>query len=171
MAVSARFSLLLLFLLSSLLHTSFSADPPQISPSPSPSLSDLSPASTSSPSPLVSSSAPDSAPASSPLGFSPPAPSPDNQSPTPSPSPSPSLSPSPAPEPADGSLVSHTGVSAEEGTADSSSGGMNAGKKAGVALGVIAAAGVVVFAVFVVRKRQQNIQRSQYAYTARREIL
>ncbi|KAK4267671.1 hypothetical protein QN277_024423 [Acacia crassicarpa] len=43
-------------------------------------------------------------------------------------------------------------LSDEEGTTDSSSGGMNVGTKAGVVLGVIAAACVVVFKVFVFRK-------------------
>ncbi|KAK4255080.1 hypothetical protein QN277_008125 [Acacia crassicarpa] len=180
MTVSARFSLLLLFLLSSLLHTSFSADPRQISPSPSPSSPDLLPASTSSPSPLVSPS-PSPSPAPEPAhapstSLSPsPSPSPASEpahapsSPSPAPEPayapstylSPSPSPSPAPEPGHG--VSYTGVGDEEGTRDRSSGGMNAGQKAGVALGVIAATGVVVFALFVFRKRQQNIRRAHYA--------
>ncbi|XP_054813607.1 vegetative cell wall protein gp1 [Prosopis cineraria] len=176
MAVPPQFSFVLFFLLSLLLRTTVFADPLQISPSPSVS----SPAPSPSSSPLDSSSAPsvdapDFAPASSPLGLSPPAPSLDSKtpasSPSPSPSPSPSLTPSPAPEPADDGVVSHTGVSDEEGLADSSSGGMNAGKKTGVALGVIAAAGVVVMAALVYRKRQQNIRRSQYGYAARREIL
>lgn len=140
-----------LFLL--LLHITVSAISPQISPSPS---SD-SPASSPSPlSPSPSIHAPNPAPASSPLGSSPPAPSP---------------SPSPSPSPADGSTVSHTGVSDDEGKADRSSGGMSAGKKVGVAFGVIVAAGVIVMGAMIYKKRQQNIRRAQYAQATRREIL
>lgn len=48
---------------------------------------------------------------------------------------------------------------------------MSAGKKAGIALGVIVGVGVVGIAGFVYKKRQDNMRRSQYGYAARREIL
>jgi len=48
---------------------------------------------------------------------------------------------------------------------------MSSGKKAGIAVGVIAAVGVVALGAMVVKKRRQNIQRSEYGYTARRELL
>lgn len=53
----------------------------------------------------------------------------------------------------------------------SSSEGMSSGKKAGIAVGVIVAAGVVVLGALVYKKRRQNMQRSQYGYAARRELL
>lgn len=55
--------------------------------------------------------------------------------------------------------------------AKTSSGGMSSGKKAGIAVGVIVGAGVVVLGAFVYKKRRQNIERSQYGYAARRELL
>lgn len=48
---------------------------------------------------------------------------------------------------------------------------MSAGQKAGVAVGVIAGACIVGAGAFVYKKRQQNIQRAQFGYDARREIL
>ncbi|GLU11790.1 hypothetical protein SLE2022_285120 [Rubroshorea leprosula] len=52
-----------------------------------------------------------------------------------------------------------------------SDGGMSGGKKAGIVVGVVAAACLVGMAGMVYKKRQENIRRSQYGYSARREIL
>ncbi|KAG6433634.1 hypothetical protein SASPL_105249 [Salvia splendens] len=54
---------------------------------------------------------------------------------------------------------------------EDSTGGMSVGQKAGVAAGVITGAFVVGAGVVVCKKRQQNIQWSQYGYAARREIM
>lgn len=48
---------------------------------------------------------------------------------------------------------------------------MTKGQKAGAALGTIAAVCIVALAAILYRKRQQNIQRSQYGYAARSEML
>lgn len=59
-----------------------------------------------------------------------------------------------------------------KGTEEASAGGgMNGGKKAGIAVGVIAAACLVGLGGLVYKKRQDNIRRSQYGYAARRELL
>ncbi|XP_047317399.1 probable aquaporin PIP2-8 [Impatiens glandulifera] len=102
---------------------------------------------------------------------SPPAPPPDLHSPASPPSPTSEESPSPAPAPAHGFAAPRIGVGnlVEEETSKEKS-GMSAGKKAGIAFGVIAGLCVVGFAGFVYKKRQQNIERSQYGYGARREI-
>lgn len=44
---------------------------------------------------------------------------------------------------------------------------MSGGKKAGIAIGVIAAAAAVGLAAVVYKKRQENIRRSRYGYNAR----
>lgn len=155
MAANARSSFLSLLLLSLSLHITVSADSP---PSPSPSLSPQSPAYSPSPSPSVPPPSP--APASSPLGSSPPAPSPMNP---------PSYGPSPAPSPADSTSINHRGVNGR--TEHPSGGGMSGSKKAGIALGVIIAASVIMLAGMVYKKRQQNIRRSQYSYATRGDIL
>ncbi|KAI3450559.1 hypothetical protein Pfo_007224 [Paulownia fortunei] len=135
----------------------FSADSPESSPSPSPLLppEDVSPPpATPSPSPA--------------LINSPPAPPPSDLAPN---------SPSPAPYPGKTTLstknVSHEDQSnaGDLEAKDNSSGGMSGGKKAGVAIGVIAAASIVGVGALVYKKRQQNIRRSQYGNAARREIL
>ena len=100
-----------------------------------------------------------------------PTPAPSNHSP-PAPSPGTNPSPSPAPAPADDAHdgVNHAGMGGVD-EKSSSSGGMSSGKKAGIALGVIIGAGVVVLGALVYKRRRQNIQRSQYGYAARRELL
>ncbi|CAJ2654412.1 hypothetical protein L195_g035588 [Trifolium pratense] len=156
MAVT-RFSVLLI-LISLLVNIASSADSP--APAPHSSVKSSSPSPTPAPnsSPISSPPAPTPTPANSPHSDSPPAPSPEN-----------SPSPSPSPDEADDTGVSHTGI----GDVDkkSSGGGTSAGKKAGIALGVIAAVGVVAVGAMVYKKRRQNIQRSEYGYTARRELL
>ncbi|KAK6144397.1 hypothetical protein DH2020_021217 [Rehmannia glutinosa] len=110
---------------------------------------------------------------------SPPAPPPSDLAPnSPSPVPSPQdggpvykNSPSPAPAVAGGISHENQPNAADLESTKGSSGGMNGGQKAGVAIGVIAGACVVGAGVLVYKKRQQNIQRSQYGYAARREIL
>ena len=160
----ARFSVLLLVLVSLEMNIALASDSSEISPSPAPH----SPSDSPSPSPTPAHSppvdSPSPAPASSPLGSSPPAPTPHADSP---PSASPASSPSPSPSPA-ADEVNHARVKDDDGK---SSGGMSAGKKAGIAVGVIAVAGVGVLGCMVYRKRRQNIQRSEYGYAARRELL
>ncbi|CAL5211273.1 unnamed protein product [Lathyrus oleraceus] len=150
----AGFSVLLFFSL--LVNIASSAD----SPAPTPDSSLKSPSPSPNSSPVSSPPAPTPTPASSPHPDSPPAPSPEN---------SPSSSPSPSPDDAADSQVSHAGVGDAD---DKSSGeGMSSGKKAGIAVGVIASVCVVGLGAMVYKKRRQNIQRSEYGYTARRELL
>lgn len=152
----AGFSVLLFFSL--LVNIASSAD----SPAPTPDSSLKSPSPSPNSSPVSSPPAPTPTPASSPHPDSPPAPSPEN-------SPSSSPSPSPSPDDAADSQVSHAGVGDAD---DKSSGeGMSSGKKAGIAVGVIASVCVVGLGAMVYKKRRQNIQRSEYGYTARRELL
>ncbi|KAL5131843.1 hypothetical protein HKD37_12G034644 [Glycine soja] len=140
---SARLFLLSLLFLSLSLHLALSA------PSPSPS-------------PSYSVHAPNASPASLPLASSPPF-----RSPVASPAHSPGSSP--APSPADGN---HIDVYEDDRAENSSSrGGLSGSKKAGLAIGVIVAASVIVLAGMVYKKRKQNIRRSQYAYAVRREFL
>ncbi|GFZ20464.1 hypothetical protein Acr_28g0011690 [Actinidia rufa] len=88
--------------------------------------------------------------------------------PTPSPA---NKSPSPAPSaPGDaGTVKSHVNDGGEE--QNESSGGLGGGQKAGIALGVVAGVCLVALGGILYRKRQQNIQRSQHGYAARRDIL
>ncbi|KAL8217197.1 hypothetical protein R6Q57_024034 [Mikania cordata] len=157
-----RFIYLLAFML--LFNVSVSSDPAGFSPAPAPLLgSDDAP-----PLPLPT-------PAASPSTSSPPFPPPASDLP-PSPATSPSAdrshtpSFSPAPETADGGDLSSANVKSEE-SSTSSSGGMSGGKKAGIAIGVIAAACVVGFGGMLYRKRQQNIRRAEFSSAARREFL
>ncbi|KAG8387684.1 hypothetical protein BUALT_Bualt02G0046900 [Buddleja alternifolia] len=145
--------------------TASSADSPELSPSLAPQL----PPEDTSPSPSPS-------PA---LALSPPAPPPSDLAPTSSsPAPSPGdddadsqNSPSPAPaEVGDINRADQSNAGDVEAK-DESSGGMSGGKKAGIAIGVIGAACVAGVGVLVYKKRQQNIQRSQYGHAARREFL
>ncbi|KAI4334406.1 hypothetical protein L6164_019104 [Bauhinia variegata] len=168
MADSAKFSFLLFLLVISFsADITVSVDSPQISPSPSSLLSHSGAESPSTGAPAPRVDAPQHAPASSPLPSSPPSPPPEN--PSPGSSPAPGSSQSPAPK--DSSEVNHTGINDTTSKEDDSSGGMSGGKKAGIAIGVIVAAGVVGLAALVYKKRQQNIRRSQYGYAARRELL
>ncbi|XAR59965.1 hypothetical protein NMG60_11033162 [Bertholletia excelsa] len=156
----ASFRLSTMFLLALLsVHVALRADPTQAAPSPAP--------------------APASNAASPPPANPSPTPTP-TPTPTPSPSPSAGSSSSPAPSPRghapdsspspSGTVTSRSGVS-PVGEGKKSSGGLTSGQKAGIAIGVIAALGVVVVGAIVYRKRQQNIRRSQYGYAARRELL
>ncbi|KAK9079088.1 hypothetical protein SSX86_000758 [Deinandra increscens subsp. villosa] len=160
MAIKSSLYLLTFMLLFTL---SVSSDPAGTSPAPSPvpvpqlgsddspplgSPPSPPPASDLSPSPVLSPSADDSK--------------------APTPSLSPSLSP--APEAADAGHLSSANVKSEE-LNKSSSGGMSGGKKAGIAIGVIAAACVVGFGGLLYKKRQQNIRRAEFSSAARREFL
>ncbi|KAH6814634.1 hypothetical protein C2S51_023652 [Perilla frutescens var. frutescens] len=144
-------------------------------PAHSPSLPPHPPADGISPPPATPSSAPSPAPSFS----SPPAPPPSDLAPKPhSPAPTPdgaddkSPSPSPAPEADAGDINRETQPNAADlESKEKSSGGMSSGQKAGVAIGVIAGACIVGAGALVYRKRQQNIQRTQFGSAARREIL
>ncbi|XP_071933201.1 uncharacterized protein [Coffea arabica] len=146
---------------------SFSVDPPQTSPSPSPDhgadVPSLEPKKSLPPSP-------------SPSVNSPPAPPPNlapESSPSPAPTPANSTEPlkkSPAPSPSEAGDVSHADSSDIEAE-DESSEGMSRGKKAGIAIGVVAGVCIVGIGALVYKKRQQNIQRAQFGYAARRELL
>ncbi|WVY99350.1 hypothetical protein V8G54_025420 [Vigna mungo] len=108
-----------------------------------------------SPSPSPSVHAPKPSPASSPLG-----------------SPSPSRSPGSSPAPSPGSSqVDNIHADEDERAENSSRGGLSWSKKAGLGIGVIVAASVIVLAGMVYKKRKQNIRRSRYAYAVRREFL
>ncbi|PSR89970.1 Proline and serine-rich protein [Actinidia chinensis var. chinensis] len=168
MARIHRSAIIVLFALLSL-HLTESADPPHSAPTPAPnSGADSLPPTPESPSPSPASPSPST-------GLrSPPAPPPEDSAPGSSPTPSPvKKSPSPAPvtaAPGDaGSVKSNVNDSAEE--PKESSGGLGGGQKAGIALGVVAGVCLVALGGILYRKRQQNIQRSQYGYAARREIL
>ncbi|XP_009592134.1 uncharacterized protein LOC107796385 [Nicotiana tabacum] len=174
MATLRVLSVTLLFAVLSIQHC-ICADTPESSPSPAPE------AGGDVVSPPPTSAAPES-PAPSPLAdviSSPPSPPPTDRSPDSAPAPSPgeadddatsneSPSPSPAPAPSDvvASDISHE--STAEANESSSGDGMNGGKKAGVAIGVIAAACVVGLGALVYKKRRQNIRRAQFGYAARR---
>ncbi|XP_057782646.1 classical arabinogalactan protein 4-like [Salvia miltiorrhiza] len=149
-------SLTIFFALLFFPNPTFSADVPESSPSPSPM-----------------------APAPSPV--SPPAPPPSRLSPD-----SPSPAPSPADEVGDSSNHKESPSPAPIAAADAGQGdkmhlgdldhgddseGMSGGKKAGIAMGVIAAGCVVGIAAVVYKKRQQNIRRAQYSYTDRRDFM
>ncbi|XP_055834430.1 vegetative cell wall protein gp1-like [Solanum dulcamara] len=127
-------------------------------PSPSPSVS-------SPPLPSQTDRSPNSAPAPSPVS---------GGSATPFPAPSPVTDPpSPAPSPSDvvASDISQESTTVEVNESSSSDGGMNGGKKAGVAFGVMAAACVVGLGALVYKKRRQNIRRAQFGYAGRRDFL
>ncbi|KAK4441171.1 hypothetical protein Salat_0452000 [Sesamum alatum] len=160
-------SLPLFFAFLLLAYPAFSADSP-LSP---PSLAPKPPADGISPSPTTPSPAPSFS--------SPPAPPPSDlapNSPSPAPSPqedNPRQKDSPSPAPAAAGDVTHENQpnAGDLETVEESSSGMSAGQKAGVAIGVIAGACIVGAGAFVYKKRQQNIQRAQFGYDARREIL
>lgn len=136
------------------------ADPPQHSPAPAPH------SGAPSPSRRLSPAHPPTAPSPSPYHGSPPAPP---QAPESSPSPSPGSSPAQTPSPSNIGDVQHRDTGKAE--AESSSGGLKGGQKAGIALGVIACVAVVGFGCLLYKKRRENIERSRYSYAARREIL
>ena len=143
---NAKSLFLSLFILTLSLHVTAGSPP---SPSPAPANT-----------PSHSLSAPNHPPASSPLVSSPPAPSPL--------SPSPISAPAPSPE--DSTPLNHIDV--DEKTEDSSTeGGMSGSKKAGIAIGIIVAASVLMLAAMVYKKRQQNLRRNQYNFGVRRDII
>ncbi|KAF3631501.1 putative protein disulfide isomerase-like 1-4-like [Capsicum annuum] len=137
-------------------------DAPASSPTPAPESGADVPSPSVTPAPSPSSNL--TSPPAPPLSDFPPAPSPVNATSKESPSPA----PTPAPNSDVASDISH--ASTEE-SKESAGGGMTSGKKAGIAVGVIAAVCFVGLGALVYKKRQQNIQRSQFGYDARREIL
>ncbi|XP_042475382.1 classical arabinogalactan protein 6-like [Macadamia integrifolia] len=156
------------------LHFAVAADPPQLAPAPAPAPEI---AGTHSSSPIGLPPSPETgAPSPGPSSEynSPPAPTPSDLGSTPSPTPSPEIS-SPAPTP-DASDINHNAKgAAQDETVNSdpatSGGGLTGGQKAGVAVGIIAAACIVGLAGIVYKKRQDNIRRTQYGYAVRRELL
>ncbi|XP_023523185.1 lysine-rich arabinogalactan protein 19-like [Cucurbita pepo subsp. pepo] len=166
----AKFASICCAVLSALLLAQFtvSSDSMAESPAPPPQTGADSPSSRS---PSIS-SPPDASPRNAPVS-SPPSPPPSDltpgSSPTRSPPPSSSLAPSPPPsEPSD---FNRSNVSKEDESDGESKDGMSGAQKFGIAVGVIAAAGLVGFGGLIYKKRQANIRRSGYGYTARREIL
>ncbi|KAG6436723.1 hypothetical protein SASPL_101625 [Salvia splendens] len=80
--------------------------------------------------------------------------------------------PAPTPEADSGDIKPESKPNAADlDSKEDSTGGMSVGQKGGVAVEVITRAFVVGAGVMVYKKRQQNIQLSQYGYAARREIL
>ncbi|XP_018856600.1 vegetative cell wall protein gp1-like [Juglans regia] len=163
MAKVAKFCLALL-LAFALLCFSVYGQSPESSPSPAPELG----ADVPSPQAPAPSVVPQANP---PSNWSPPGPSPVDPAPASSPTPSQSKSPAPTPSPSNADVLDHVEAATGEDEAKDSSGGTSSGKKAGIIVGVVVAAGVVVLAGFVYKKRRDNIRRSQYGYAARREIL
>ncbi|XWS71810.1 hypothetical protein CRYUN_Cryun03dG0170100 [Craigia yunnanensis] len=79
---------------------------------------------------------------------------------------------SPAPSPDDASDMNHSNINADESEEKTGGGGgISGGKKAGIAVAVVAAVCLVGFGGLVYKKRQDNIRRSQYGYAVRRELL
>ncbi|XP_051120690.1 anther-specific proline-rich protein APG [Andrographis paniculata] len=159
----------LVFFTDAVLSDHSPSHPPSLPPQPP---ADQKPPSPTSPAPAP---APAPVPAPSPGGLfsSPPAPPAPDLSPTPETAPT--APPTPVPAPADAGEVRHENQSSSAGDlkteGGSSSGGMSSGQKAGVAIGIIGGACVVGVGAFVYTKRRQNIQRAQYGYAARRELL
>ncbi|XP_022964902.1 proline-rich receptor-like protein kinase PERK10 [Cucurbita moschata] len=117
----------------------------------------------------------DSPPPRSPSRISsPPAPSPRNAPVSSPPAPPPSDLPpssSPSPPPSEASDISRNNVSKNDESDEESKNGMSGAQKFGIAIGVIAAVALIGFGGLVYKKRQDNIRRSRYGYTARRELL
>lgn len=164
-------SLTLFFALLFFPNPTFSANAPESSPSPSPQL----PPGPISPPPISQSPSPafPGSPPAPPLSR----PAPDSPSPAPSPadgddddSSEHEKSPSPGPiAAADAGQGDKTHLGDLDHGDDSE--GMSGGKKAGIAMGVIAAGCVLGMATVVYNKRQQNIRRAQYSYTDRRDFM
>ncbi|CAI0453045.1 unnamed protein product [Linum tenue] len=166
-------SLLLVFLLGFLSVTATTAQSP--SPSPAADSDSNSPSSSPTPSPDSGSPSPSPSPVSNSPHISPPAPPPSDlhtpaSAPAPSPTPGDENSPAPAPVEAVDGNKSGNAMATEDGEIGDSS-GMSGGKKAGIAVGLVAAVCVVGFGGMVYRKRQQNLRRAQYGYAARAELL
>ncbi|KAJ8751293.1 hypothetical protein K2173_016475 [Erythroxylum novogranatense] len=170
--------LLCAFIAFSSLHFVFSQDPPEQPPSPAPA------ANVSAPFPPPESGSPSLPPSQSPGApppsgltpiYTPPAiapASPEVPAPAPGspevPAPAPG-SPEVPPAPAEERDVNHIGNAGSDEASKTK--GMNGGKKVGIAIGLIMTAAVVGFGAVVYKRRQQNIRRSQYAYSARRDLL
>ncbi|KAA0036959.1 hypothetical protein IC582_028080 [Cucumis melo] len=153
-----------------LMQVSVSADSPAESPAPPPQTGVDSPPPRA---PSSISSPPDASPRNAPVS-SPPSPPPSDLAPDSSPTsppPPPSSSPAPSPPPSEASDVSRNNVISENESDEESKDGMSGAKKFGIAIGVIAAVALIGFGGMVYKKRQDNIRRSHYGYTARREIL
>ncbi|XP_022958106.1 lysine-rich arabinogalactan protein 18-like [Cucurbita moschata] len=168
MAKSVAFCCLLLMFVAVFMDAAFSLEQPvEVPPSPSPeSAADSPPV----PSPTPFPHAPASSPAESPLK-SPPAPPRSDLTPCPSPARVPSPSPAPAPSLTADSDFRNSIANGGGGETETSKGGMNGGKKAGIAVGVIAAACFVGVGGIVYKKRQDNIRRSQFGNAARSSFL
>ncbi|KGN64738.2 hypothetical protein Csa_013510 [Cucumis sativus] len=149
-----------------LMQVSVSADSPADSPAPPPETGVDSPPPRSS---SGISSPPDASPRNAPVR-SPPSPPPSDLAPT-SPSPPPSSSPAPSPPPSEASDFGRSSVINEDESDEESKDGMSGAQKFGIAIGVVAAVAFIGFGGVVYKKRQDNIRRSHYGYTARREIL
>lgn len=170
MAKAVDFCCVLLIFVSFLMNVAFSLEQPlqvEVPPSSSPESAADSPPF---PSPTPLPHAPAGSPSESPLN-SPPAPPPSDLTPAPSPAslPSPPRTPSPSPT-ADGEFSNSTANGGGE-EAEASKGGMNGGKKAGIAIGVIAALCFVGIGGIVYKKRRDNVRRSEYGNAARSSFL
>ncbi|XP_038894921.1 lysine-rich arabinogalactan protein 19-like [Benincasa hispida] len=152
-----------------LMQFSVSADSPAESPAPPPQSGVDSPPRRS---PSSISSPPDASPRNAPVN-SPPSPPPTDLAPdsSPIPPPPPSSSPAPSPPPTEASDISRSNVIKENESDEESKDGMSGAQKFGIAIAVIAAVVLVGFGGVVYKKRRDNIRRSHYGYTARREIL
>ena len=58
-----------------------------------------------------------------------------------------------------------------QGSSSSSSRGLNGGQKAGIAIGVMSAAGALFLGGLVYKKRRSNIRRAKFGVAARRPVL
>ncbi|XP_023520008.1 classical arabinogalactan protein 5-like [Cucurbita pepo subsp. pepo] len=146
---------------------SVSVDFPAESPAPPPQTGADSPPPRS---PSRISSPPAPSPRNAPVS-SPPSPPLSDLAPGSSPTPPPPPSSSPSPPPSEASDISRNNVSKNDESDEESKNGMSGAKKFGIAIGVIAAVALIGFGGLVYKKRQDNIRRSRYGYTARRELL
>nr|GMD32086.1 cyclin-dependent kinase inhibitor 1C-like [Ipomoea batatas] len=122
-------------------------------------------------------------PAPSPgLGSSARTPSPHNPTlppyPTPPPVPKPTFPPSPTPPPTPNAtppphqppVDPHSGPKQETPPESGSSGGLSGGQKAGIVIGVFAAAGAGWVGWRIYKKRRGNIRRARFGYQARSDM-
>ncbi|KAL4576934.1 hypothetical protein LXL04_013035 [Taraxacum kok-saghyz] len=85
-------------------------------------------------------------------------------------SPSPAMSPAPEPEEPSNTTAANLKTD-KPNDPISTSKPMSAGKKAGIAIGVIAGVCVVGFGGFLYKKRKQNIHRARLGYFAREDYI